>query len=391
MKVKIENFKSVKSVELQLDNVTILLGPPSAGKSNILEALALAGYVSRLRFKELYGSPKRVYPLPREIIRLREFEDLFFFREVHRAIEITTFIDDCSVSHVFKLKDGRLTYHIGDHDLSEFISIALNPVVASSFSQWPSLPLDVKLLDARLYGFDRFALSRSFYSYLCGENRVQYPSDVLTEDARNIGKIMGNYNRIYIKVNSWLNELGLKIDLRELINPPRIAVFDYYREMNAKLLSDTIGRVLYTVAALISCASYGRKHPVDGKPIILLEEPEAHVFPYSFSLIVDTIKEVLGHVYIVITTHNGSFVSYLWDKIKHVTAYYVYRDEEGATTLRKIDMRKLAEDLITGSDLLFMKPSEVLKYTETEIDVADVYEHLRKVFQKEFKPYGDQS
>ncbi len=384
MKVKIENFKSVRDIELRLDKVTILLGPPSAGKSNILEALALAGYVSRLRFRELYGSPEKVYPLPREIIRLREFEDLFFFREAHRTVKITTFIDDCSVSHIFKLKDGKLTYHIGDRDLSEFISIALNPVATPALSQWPLLPPDVSLLDARLYGFDRFALSRSFYSYLRGESRVQYPSDVLAEDARNIGTIMKNYNRIYIKVNSWLSELDLKIDLRELIDPPRIAVFDYYREIDAKLLSDTIGRVLYTIAALISCATYGKKYPVDGKPVILLEEPEAHTFPYSFSLIVDTIKEVLDHVHVVITTHNGSFVSYLWDKVKHVKAYYVYRDEEGATTVRKIDIKKLARDLITGSDLLFMKPSEALEYTEAEDETDTSEEYIvRKIFAEE--------
>jgi predicted ATPase len=43
LSVKIEWFKSIESVELDLGDLTILLGPLAAGKSNILDVLGVAG------------------------------------------------------------------------------------------------------------------------------------------------------------------------------------------------------------------------------------------------------------------------------------------------------------------------------------------------------------
>lgn len=42
-KIKIENFKSIKRLELELGRVNVFIGENGSGKSNILEAIALAG------------------------------------------------------------------------------------------------------------------------------------------------------------------------------------------------------------------------------------------------------------------------------------------------------------------------------------------------------------
>jgi AAA15 family ATPase/GTPase len=49
LKLTIENFKSIKGLELLLDDLTILVGPPAAGKSNILDALAIMGYFHKFK------------------------------------------------------------------------------------------------------------------------------------------------------------------------------------------------------------------------------------------------------------------------------------------------------------------------------------------------------
>jgi predicted ATP-dependent endonuclease of OLD family len=49
LSVKIEWFKSIESVELDLGDLTILLGPPAAGKSNILDVLGVAGRAKYLK------------------------------------------------------------------------------------------------------------------------------------------------------------------------------------------------------------------------------------------------------------------------------------------------------------------------------------------------------
>lgn len=46
--VVICNYKSIDKLKLKLSKVTILIGPPVAGKSSILETIAPIGYPWRL-------------------------------------------------------------------------------------------------------------------------------------------------------------------------------------------------------------------------------------------------------------------------------------------------------------------------------------------------------
>ena len=42
-KIQIENYKSIDTLEFELGRINVLIGENGAGKSNILEAIALAG------------------------------------------------------------------------------------------------------------------------------------------------------------------------------------------------------------------------------------------------------------------------------------------------------------------------------------------------------------
>jgi predicted ATPase len=93
----------------------------------------------------------------------------------------------------------------------------------------------------------------------------------------------------------------------------------------------------------------------------MLEEPEAHVFPYLLELLVEYIARAINVVNIVITTHNPFFVSRLCDKVKNTKVYYIHRDISGATNVKELDFRKLSEEVLTIEDVLLMKPSNVLE------------------------------
>ena len=142
----------------------------------------------------------------------------------------------------------------------------------------------------------------------------------------------------------------------------RPTILDHYKEVPPRLLSDTLGRVLYYVTALYTCMEYAQIKSMKDKLVILLEEPEAHVFPYSFQLLVDILKEATQSFYVVLTTHNGSFISHLWNKLKDVKTYYVFREQKtGATVVTELDIEKLAKDLVTGNELLLLTPKEVTR------------------------------
>ena len=58
-KIRIENFKSIEKLELELAPLTIFVGPNASGKSNALESIAILAQTSKLRegiVKSLFGS-----------------------------------------------------------------------------------------------------------------------------------------------------------------------------------------------------------------------------------------------------------------------------------------------------------------------------------------------
>ena len=50
MEISISYYKSKEKVQMKLGRATVLLGSPAAGKSNVLEAIALATYFDRYAF-----------------------------------------------------------------------------------------------------------------------------------------------------------------------------------------------------------------------------------------------------------------------------------------------------------------------------------------------------
>jgi AAA15 family ATPase/GTPase len=48
-KVRVENFKSIPDLTLELGRVTVLIGANGSGKSNILEAIALASAAAQIK------------------------------------------------------------------------------------------------------------------------------------------------------------------------------------------------------------------------------------------------------------------------------------------------------------------------------------------------------
>ena len=62
--------------------------------------------------------------------------------------------------------------------------------------------------------------------------------------------------------------------------------------------------------------------------MLLLEEPEAHVFPYYLDMLANYIAKAKEFLYVVIASHNPMLISMLWDK---------NWESEDTTMLLKID------------------------------------------------------
>ncbi|NPB00494.1 MAG: ATP-binding protein [Crenarchaeota archaeon] len=362
MHIVINNYKSIESIDLELSRVTIFLGPPAAGKSNILEAIALAGYPWRLSQQDIYVEPRNIRPTLQSILRtspqLSDIDVIFPRFDFTRVFEIEISNDNYLIKFSIKYENNKLRVDYCNHDITDVFLECLTHIP----DRWITDTLPV--FESRLYSFDRY----QYVKERCFLNRSMYPVklDILLENGENLVDIVSRFSEILVRVNNFLEEyLETKVDIRYLNLERRLAVFDYYVEVSPSLLADGIWRILYYVSALYSAKRYAYKYNLKNRLLILFEEPDAHTFPYVVHLLTELINEVSEYVYIIMTTHNGVLASMIATKVPSTAVYYVYRGRDGWTHAIKINIEKLAEHVLELSDLLLMSPSEILeKFSE---------------------------
>ena len=373
MQIKLSNFKSIEYASLTLKPLTILTGPPAAGKSNILDALALIGYFNRFLLidKEYGNNSSNLEPLYL-ISRFQKPIDLFTSYDLNRRIEIS--LEDIKENLQFKLNIG---YEAGN------LKITFNEThIPWNLTNYPSNPLPAvrnallnsikndKLVDTRLYGFDRYGLAINvrekpiicgFHNKLRGEHNKQHPINILSEFAWNIVNVIKGRRLIINKINEFLSKnLDERIELK-ILRDGKIIIFEYDEEVETSGISDSIGRILYYLLALDSVVNYTKIYGLEEKVIVCLEEPEAHVFPFILELLIEWITKTIKLAKVVVTTHNPLLVSLLWDKFKDLSIYYTYRDRNGTTKLAELDISKFAKDFRTTDDLVTMRPKEIVQ------------------------------
>ncbi len=375
------------ATRVELGRVTVLLGPPASGKSNILEALETIGYLLRVGLEAeagLWPSAERVGLLG-DYVRLRACTDLLSHYEAREEATITLAWDGYRARvelrcisplearaelRVEKSGETILRYVMGGPvaepglgaveqgegrgELGTLLSLLsmLERVRRQRLSVKrveARLEPGVALLAPRLYGFDRMDVPRRIAAGETGERLPPYP----TGDARNLGWILYANRAIYMAARSVIESIS-GIDVR-VLSDGRILFFDGVVDVPPSGASDTIARILYTVTALL--ASKPLKATVDGatvtlEPVVMLEEPEAHVYPVAFRHLVDLVREASRHAYILVTTHSGRLAELLWEKTGAII-YYVERDSQG-TRLYKVDMEKLIENMHDLDDLIYL-------------------------------------
>ncbi len=356
MEVSISHYKSIEKAQMKLGKVTVLLGPPAAGKSNVLEAIALATYFDRYAFYDK-GEPLS------KLVRTDDVSDLFTFYDLTKAVEINLGTDELRRSlRIYFQKGLRLELNNTEVPIKE--SDRTHYLFSYSGRQY-QVDLDgIKNLlgglgekvVARLYGFDRFK-DDIIYSMIWGVE-VEALQGLLREDGENFGVVAKKQLEVIRDVNAELAELS-RVEVK-LLEDGRVVVFDNDVVMKSSAISDSVFRILYNLVGLSSAIFFTKLHGLEGRTVVLLEEPEGQLFPQFFNLLVKYIAKFSEVGYVVITTHNPILVSLLRDKL-NVTLYYVYRGDGGLTEVVELDKDKLAEELVTSEDILFMKPSEVLR------------------------------
>jgi len=382
--MQITNFKSLVDVELRLAPLTILMGPPGSGKSNILDALGLVGYFYRIALlnEEYKNSTNNLEPLS-SIIRAGKKEHIFVKYDITRQ-PISIAVKDAKTMTVrLKTRENILEVSItlepesvagyggtytGTVSMSTtFSRYGLGLVLSEDFIRNLTVYKN-SLIDSRIYGFERYMLSGNmvFYRYLEGPTSKNTPTSILSELGWNISRFVRKFG-VLTDINNWIySNLEEKIELKAL-KDGRVIIFDYDIELEPCSISDGLVRMIYYIFALKTAANFVKKYGREGRTFIGLEEPESHIFPYMCDLLAEYIIDAVKNgVYVVMTTHNPIFAAHLLDNVEQSRAYYVFRDETSHTKVVELDIDKMAKRFITVEEVLKMSPSEVEELAVSE-------------------------
>ncbi|WP_053240431.1 AAA family ATPase [Pyrobaculum islandicum] len=199
----------------------------------------------------------------------------------------------------------------------------------------------------RLYSFDRLGVAANIALGLTDATAPHY----LDEWGRNLGRLLYREGKLAERINTMLSDLA-GVEVRPLHNG-RLAFFDGGREVGPSSVSDTVLRMLYLAAALLTAGE---------GDVIMLDDPEAHVYPRAFVYLPDLIKEASEKAHVLVATHSGPLAETLVEKAGAEVYYITRRGLE--TTAYRVDLEKAFEKYTTLDDLVYahkVKEEELIK------------------------------
>jgi len=353
LKLSVKNFKSIKDVELKLTPITVLIGPPAAGKSNLLDAIVLLGYLDRFMFLEEYGNNASYMENPLEITRASEVLDYFRYFNSMERISLTLEVEKAVRNLEAYFEAGSLKLELNNVKIPWNFGLRSDSMgeVRNAVAQAVK-----ELLNIKIYSFDRFRASILNHFHL--KTSTMIPPNILREDGMNAFTIARRTPEVLIRLNEVLKKVGLEL---KMLRSGQLVVFDHHYEVKPSSISDSIYRIFYILLALNSAVNFSKLKGFEGRSIIALEEPESQLFPQLLDLIIEGISKFKNLGYVVLTTHNPLLVSKLGDAFKDLMVYYVFRGEDGSSSFVEVNVEKMAENLIGSEDLLLLDPEEVLK------------------------------
>lgn len=410
--LRIRNFKSYENTDIDLSNNIVLLGANNVGKTSLLDALQIAFFKKgKVKSEDIYVKEDEILPKDRKAIidtlivptdengnRTEDFDENWFrhFGEL-RSEDIETLDQFVPLRTIITYDEEKAEYSIQRKILiewpksedvviyEEYKRAIVNEKVLSAI---PVFYMDAKR-DIALEMKDK----NSYWGKLIkdldiGEEEVNELEESLS---RINNKIIDNSeilkhlseNLSYISKTVKTSEESIKID------PVSRKIRDLNRGMDLTLKDENSERfpisdhgmgtrswaTFLTVVAYIKWRiMYMEKKERPFHPIILLEEPEAHLHPQAQRKIFKQIFELIGQK--IISTHSPIIGGQTKiENIRHISK------NNGTSAVNKIDIKSLdrkqtdkinQEILKSRGDLLFAD-AMILCEGETEEQALSVF------------------
>lgn len=375
VEIKIENFRGIRSLQLPLDGLTVLIGENNSGKSTVLEAIRLVltrGFGSRRsgRFSEYdfhlvdeNATPQTAQPI-KITLHFAEEKENDWPDAIIQQMEGALQVDTTGLYHAWLQVEGTFDPATASFETRwVFLNLSGAELILKNATPFNLISRFVPLffLSALRDASQEFGQRGQFWSGFL--KSIQLPDDKRDE----LEKMLQEVNTAVIGANMGLVQVAQKIaDARRLVpldstNPVVLEaiptrVFDMVGKIQvhlksisgAKLPLHRHGEGTQSLAVLMlfqafAASNLAEAYAPESTPILALEEPEAHLHPSAIRSLGAFLESMTGQI--LVSSHSGDLIS----RVPVKTIRRLYKNN-GETKIGRVESSHLSPREIQAID-----------------------------------------
>jgi AAA15 family ATPase/GTPase len=310
--IEIKNFKSLRHQKIEgCKRISVFIGYPNVGKSNILEAISAIQFCKRQQIKEI-----------KNFFRFDDAAEIFF--------EANT--KDSSIISYNKTKSIYLQFV--NHLSIDFLGFEYNPQKsANSFTDVSEVS---NIINVYKY---------HFIPKINLDNAISL-THLDSPFGDNLFFVLRDNKELRVSFNDLLKPYNLQLVIDKTTNTLRLnkkMEGDSLFLLSYNLIADTLQRLFFYKAAI----------QTNKDAVLLFEEPEAHMFqPYISKFTADMIGDENNNQFFI-TTHSPFVLNDLMENLKEdeLAVYIVsYKKDTGETIIDKMNEAEIHEAAQFGYD-----------------------------------------